>query len=315
MKKTFAFFFVFLAAALPAMAQSTCETRVDSHQDATTKQRVAYCLTPEKAAPLPPGPELVYYGVSSNKPQEQAPEETEPREPVYFDKDGVRVNQNFMDTKKFPAFANDTLSEQERLALEKLAKEDAAKAAQARRAQLEAAAAKKTGDAASVKTELETPSVLTEETKAGIAARKAKPKRFMKALPQEQAAQPETASAYSVNEYGVGSSADAAAYGQPTYGVPAANNYPYDPAAGYQPGNAYAPAGQGTNPSYTGDTYGYPAANPSQTYEVSGAQMPPNTVAGQTADYGLNSGTAPVDPAAGQVPNYGANPASAAPQQ
>ena len=80
MNKTFVTFFMFSLAALPAWAASTCETRVDSHQDATTKQRVAYCLTPEAEAPAAPGPELVYYGVSSSKPAEEPQTEEQKRE-------------------------------------------------------------------------------------------------------------------------------------------------------------------------------------------------------------------------------------------
>lgn len=90
-------------AALPAFcAVSTCETRVDRHQNASTRERVAYCLTPEAEQPLPAGPELVYYGVSSNKPAPQTEEQPVSKKPVYFDKDGVQVAQDYVDTKNFP---------------------------------------------------------------------------------------------------------------------------------------------------------------------------------------------------------------------
>lgn len=118
MKKTFASLFVLFVAALPAVCASTCETRVDRHQDATTRQRVAHCLTPEAEPPAPAGPELVYYGVSSSKPQEEKAETAKRRKQMYFDKDGVAVSNDFVDTRQFPVFTNDTLSEQQRMALE-----------------------------------------------------------------------------------------------------------------------------------------------------------------------------------------------------
>ena len=108
MKKTFASFFVLFSAALPAVCASTCETRVDAHQDASTRQRVEYCLTPEKAAPVAPGPEVVYYGVSSAAPTNEAAADEKQRKQVYFDKDGVALSQNYVDTSKFPSFTNDT---------------------------------------------------------------------------------------------------------------------------------------------------------------------------------------------------------------
>ena len=122
MKKTFASFFVLFVAALPAVAASTCETRVDRHQDATTRQRVAHCLTPEPEPPTPAGPELVYYGVSSTKPKEAVAKTTKPRKKTYFKKKDVAVSNDFVDTRNFPVFTNDSLSEQDRLALEEAQK-------------------------------------------------------------------------------------------------------------------------------------------------------------------------------------------------
>ncbi len=191
MKKYFAFFFTFLMAALPAFAASTCETRVDSHQNATTRERVAYCLTPETVvAEKKAEPELVYYGVSDKNPAPQT-KEAAAREQVYFDKDGVAVSQDYVGTKKFPTFANDTLSEQERWALE-----EARKKADAERAKLEAtkeapkrimAAEKEAASADPSK--LLTPSVLEEENKS-YALRQKRPQRFMKkaAVPAQQPA-------------------------------------------------------------------------------------------------------------------------------
>lgn len=192
MKKPFAVFVLLFSAALPAFSASTCETRVDKHQDATTLERAAYCLTPEAEPPAPAGPELVYYGVSANAPQDASAQDARYKQ-KYFDKNGVAVAQDYVGTRKFPAFTNDMLSEQERLALEKAEKEAWEKA--------QAEAEKK---AATAKAPLRTPSVLEEQepqmTKAQLAARKNKPKRFMKEPAAEQ--MPEEAAAYAPDPYG-----------------------------------------------------------------------------------------------------------------
>ena len=291
MQKTFASFLVILGAALPAFAASTCEYRVDNHQDATTRQRVAYCLTPEPERELPPGPALVYYSISSNEPQTEPEEKAAKQKTVYFDKDQVAVNQYFTDTKNFPAFENDTLSEQERATLQELARQDAAQAAAVRRQQLQAAAQQRaqvasarraqeqaqaaskpavvksaaTNQSASEKIELGAPSVLSEEDEAGLLARKDKPKRFMKAVP-------EVASAYSINEYGTAVPGGYAPAQQPAYAPAYA-----DPAAGMSPdmqANPYAAPMDGMQQPYQ------PAALPSQPepgYSDPAAYVPENT--------------------------------------
>ncbi len=275
MKKNFAFFFVFFVAALPAFAVSTCETRVDSHPDATTKQRVAYCLTPEPEVPLPAGPELVYYGVSNTKPAEEPEEESAPREPVHFDKDGVAVNQHFMDTKNFPTFANDTLSEQERAALEKLAKEDAAKAAKMRQTptQAESTAAPKTAS----KTVLAPSSVLSEENEAGLLARRQKPKRFMK---QSSVSETDPAAVYSINEYGISSSTGAQ---NPEPAMP------QDPT-GYAPGASYSADMAGQYPMQPAVPTGTTAGEIQQAYALeNNPTVPPNANAGGAAPAGFTN--------------------------
>lgn len=161
MKKTFASLFVLFAAALPAFCASTCETRVDRHQDATTRQRVAHCLTPEPEQPAPAGPELVYYGVSSNKPTEADPETTKRKKQTYFDKEGVQVSSDFVDTRNFPVFANETLSEQDRIALEEAQKkqilEETKKQQQLQETQANAAVAEKKEKTARAPRRLDTP--------------------------------------------------------------------------------------------------------------------------------------------------------------
>ena len=223
MKIPFAVFVLFFSAALPAFSASTCETRVDKHQDATTLERAAYCLTPEAEPPAPAGPELVYYGVSANAPQDASAQDARYKQ-KYFDKDGVAVAQDYVGTRKFPAFTNDMLSEQERLALEKAEKEAWEKA--------QAEAEKK---AATAKAPLRTPSVLEEPepqmTKAQLAARKNKPKRFMKEPAAMQT--PEDSSSYALDPYG----ADAYSTGTPQGELQQAQALENDPLA--QPtGNA-----------------------------------------------------------------------------
>ena len=205
---------MFSLAALPAFAASTCETRVDSHQDATTNQRVAYCLTPEAEAPAAPGPTLVYYGVSGSKPAEEPKQDEEKREPVYFDKNGVQVTQNFVDSDNFPPFENDRLSVQDRAAARELGKEEAAKSASCCEDNLLASAQDGAGNES-----------LDNETAAGRAARQTKPRRFMKELP---AADPSSAG------NPTGNTTDLSGYGDPyaasqtgAYAAQAASANPY----------------------------------------------------------------------------------------
>lgn len=277
MKKTFAVFFMFSTAALPAFCASTCETRVDGHQNATTRQRVAYCLTPEAPGLLPAGPELVYYGVSSNKPAPETEEKPVSKKPVYFDKDGVQVAQDYVDTQKFPAFTNDVLSEQERLALDRAAKEEAERQA---KLAASARAPKRLAQSAS----LTDPSVLSEEEEQGLLARQKKPKRFMKAAPAEPepsayAEDATVAQAYSVNPYGAPAAGDAGD-GLP-YGGAAGDGLTYAPtgtpqnqiqqayglennpdAAPYYDAQGAAPAGF-TDPALASDaSFGYNATDP-----------------------------------------------------
>ena len=59
-------------------AQSTCEIRVDAHPNATTNQRVAYCLTPEFNAPDTTYSGLVFSGVSTHQPHVTQPTQERP---------------------------------------------------------------------------------------------------------------------------------------------------------------------------------------------------------------------------------------------
>lgn len=244
MKKSSILFLLFFAAALPAFSASTCETRVDKHQDATTLERVSYCLTPEVEPPAAvSGAELVYYGVSGKAPQEETERDARYRQ-KYFDKDGVAVSQGYVDTRKFPAFTNDTLSEQERLALEKAEKEA-----------WEKAQAEEEKKAATLRAPLRTPSVLTETepemTKAQLAARKNKPNRFMKEAAPQQPAEPEAqAYSYDTPDTPSGEIAQAQAW----------ENNPLEPSAGNAGGAA--PNGFFDDNLLDDPSFGYNATDP-----------------------------------------------------
>ena len=118
MKNILTFLLFFTTAAVAAA--STCETRVDSHQKATTKQRVDYCLTaePEPVA-VSNKPELVYSSTYSQEATEQAPVKTTAKD-GYFEEEKISIRRQYVGSQQFPAFKNDLLSEQEQAALEKV---------------------------------------------------------------------------------------------------------------------------------------------------------------------------------------------------
>lgn len=113
MKKTVILFCLLTSAGL-AQAASTCETRVDKHQKATTLERVDYCLTPEALPEAPAGPEVIYYNVTTKTPEQQPAEKQTPRKQKYYDQNDVAVEHSYVGSKRFPAFKNDIPSEQER---------------------------------------------------------------------------------------------------------------------------------------------------------------------------------------------------------
>lgn len=91
----------FMTAAV--YAQSTCETRVDAHQKATTNQRVAYCLTPDTVPADVTYSELVYSEVSTpqmKQTQKQTPRTT--TKPGRFDPEKVTVARTYVATTQFP---------------------------------------------------------------------------------------------------------------------------------------------------------------------------------------------------------------------
>lgn len=96
-------------------AQSTCETRVDAHPKASTRQRVTYCLTaqPDGAALHNPG--LVFSGVSSPASEgEKTRESKEDRaHDAAFKPQRIEVDQQFVPTRQFPKLTDGRTSQQE----------------------------------------------------------------------------------------------------------------------------------------------------------------------------------------------------------
>lgn len=94
-------------------AQSTCETRVDAHQRATTKQRVAYCLTPDAVAVDNTYTGLVFSGVSAHYPSTEQPADTSGAKAKdgEFKPEQVAVSRNYVGTAQFPQVFNDDASE------------------------------------------------------------------------------------------------------------------------------------------------------------------------------------------------------------
>ena len=85
-------------------AQSTCETRVDAHQKATTNQRVAYCLTPDTVTVDNSYTGLVFSGASTRPTQtvQPAAQEHPTAKPGRFNPDKVTVERSYVATAQFP---------------------------------------------------------------------------------------------------------------------------------------------------------------------------------------------------------------------
>ena len=109
MKKLFSIF-VFTLAAAPLLASaSTCETRVDKHQGATTSERVEYCLTEEPPTEETDVTEVVLSDVYSvqypkQKTKQPAPQQEETK--IYSKEP---VSMEYLDRDDYPAFRNDIM--------------------------------------------------------------------------------------------------------------------------------------------------------------------------------------------------------------
>ena len=102
-----------LGAAVLAHA-STCEVRVDQHPQASTVERVDYCLNAPAQAAAAPGPEVIYYGVTTKAPEKQPEEQEASLRQKYFNSESVKISHSYVDSKRFPPFKNDIPSERER---------------------------------------------------------------------------------------------------------------------------------------------------------------------------------------------------------
>ena len=176
MKRNLCFVFALCLAGMSASA-STCETRVDAHQKASTPKRVEYCLTQEEIAEVQkPTAQVIYSSVSTNEPAPSA-QVTTSGSGGYFHGDKYEITRGYVETTQFPEFQNEFPSEQMR---------------QAQRQELSLPSYDNTPVANSVPTSAvvkkSKPEVLQTETKAGIRRRQSKPSRFMKQTFEEQSA-------------------------------------------------------------------------------------------------------------------------------
>ena len=104
-------------------AQSTCETRVDAHQQASTVQRVHYCLMDDQEGAAAHNPAMVFSGVSSPKEQPAVQQPTKRDEalarPGAFKTSRVNVSKELVPTRQFPKLDDGRVSQQEIYAKQK----------------------------------------------------------------------------------------------------------------------------------------------------------------------------------------------------
>lgn len=110
MKKLFSFFVLSAAAAPLLAAVSTCETRVDKHQDASTAQRVEYCLTEEpQEIDETPVTEVVLSDVYSVQYPKQKTKQTASQQQETKTYTQQPISMEYLDRNDYPAFRNDIL--------------------------------------------------------------------------------------------------------------------------------------------------------------------------------------------------------------
>ena len=109
MKKLGCFFaFSFVAGSLFAAA-STCETRVDKHPNATTSERVEYCLTEESPAEEQDTTEVVLSDVYSVQYPKPKTKQRAPVQQVTKVFTTAPVSMEYLDRDDYPAFRNDIM--------------------------------------------------------------------------------------------------------------------------------------------------------------------------------------------------------------
>ena len=173
--------FSILFITTEVFAQSTCQTRVDAHQKATTPQRVEYCLTQEMdPATAVSQPELVYAQVSSHKPAVEPKQKEYTSSNPYFSEDKYTVMQGYVGTTQFPEFQNATLSEQEINARRKEWLKNQSALERTTYSATPQPVYVTTARPVLTKPALTKPTVSVVETKTGLARRSSKPQRVMK---------------------------------------------------------------------------------------------------------------------------------------
>lgn len=115
-------------------AQTTCEGRVDAHQNASTMQRVRYCLAPDEDVSVPHNPGLVFSGVSSPKEAIAQPSQKEENYRARngkFTPQDIQVTNVFVETRRFPKVSDGRVSQQEIVAKKEAVREGKQMAQQA----------------------------------------------------------------------------------------------------------------------------------------------------------------------------------------
>lgn len=222
-------------AATGAWAQSTCETRVDAHQKATTNQRVNYCLVPGYGEENNQGPQLIFSSTETYTVAQPAQQgAVRPKaEQGRFDDANVEVTHSFVQTRQFPKWGDDRVSEQYKIEYQEAM-----------------TSGPQTAQEAISHTECEPEEDViweepqgADETKAGVKARQSKPGRRLLAPVNEETSV--TSGLESVEE--VAGLADQYTYDNSSY-APAA--IPAQPAAQT---DGYAPASIADMPSESSD--------------------------------------------------------------
>ena len=95
-------FGTFCCLYIPLDAQSTCQTRVDAHQEATTKQRVVYCLNPAPVAAQPSESGLIFSTVNAPVQPDEKSTEKATAKAGFFKPEHYSISQTYVESTQFP---------------------------------------------------------------------------------------------------------------------------------------------------------------------------------------------------------------------
>ncbi len=244
MKKTLLLVLLLVTTA-DLRAQSTCETRVDAHQKATTNERVNYCLYPGYEEQTAPGPQLVYSALDSYTiPQAGSGGPRRVTAPDKdFDYEKIKVDRRFVQTRQFPKFTDGRVSEQYKHELGEALSAGPGIAQEA----VCLTACEPQADVLPVR--------LVDETPKGLKARHVKPGRRWGRVQEPAQSTPVESAADTVEE--ISSTAQAYTYEE--------GYTPVEEDSGYEP---YTPAGIAGEPAGDGspiDSAAYGTYAPAQT--------------------------------------------------